>query len=175
MIVDLRSDTVTRPTAAMRRVMADADVGDDVFGEDPTVNRLEAVVAERLGKEAALYVPSGTQANQIAIRCLTEPGDEVILEQSAHPFLYEAGGPAVISGLRTPALALPVRPTVRAVALTATSAVFARRDLLKDFSAWGIRNMRVLSGGSGRPCGSVMPSIRRGERWVRTEQAKTRS
>lgn len=99
MIVDLRSDTVTRPTAAMRAVMANADVGDDVFGEDPTVNRLEATVAERLGKEAALYVPSGTQANQIAIRCLTEPGDEVILEQSAHPFLYEAGGPAVISGV----------------------------------------------------------------------------
>jgi threonine aldolase len=99
MIVDLRSDTVTKPTAAMRAVRASADVGDDVFGEDPTVNRLEAVVAERLGKEAALYVPSGTQANQIAIRCLTEPGDEVILEQSAHPFLYEAGGPAVISGV----------------------------------------------------------------------------
>ncbi len=99
MIVDLRSDTVTKPTLAMRRAMADADVGDDVFGEDPTVNRLEALVAERLGKEAALYVPSGTQANQIAIRCLTEPGDEVILEQSAHPFLYEAGGPAVISGV----------------------------------------------------------------------------
>ncbi|MDP2312023.1 MAG: GntG family PLP-dependent aldolase [Pseudomonadota bacterium] len=99
MIVDLRSDTVTKPTAAMRRAMADAEVGDDVFGEDPTINRLEAVVAERLGKEAALFVPSGTQANQIAIRCLTEPGDEVILEQSAHPFLYEAGGPAVISGV----------------------------------------------------------------------------
>ncbi|MFN7143391.1 MAG: threonine aldolase family protein [Myxococcota bacterium] len=99
MIVDLRSDTVTKPTAAMRRAMADAEVGDDVFGEDPTVNRLEARVAELLGKEAALYVPSGTQANQIAIRCLTEPGDEVILEASAHPFLYEAGGPAVISGV----------------------------------------------------------------------------
>ncbi len=99
MIVDLRSDTVTKPTAAMRRAMADAEVGDDVFGEDPTVNRLEARVAELLGKEAGLFVPSGTQANQIAIRCLTEPGDEVLLEASAHPFLYEAGGPAVISGV----------------------------------------------------------------------------
>jgi threonine aldolase len=99
MIVDLRSDTVTRPTAGMRRAMAEAEVGDDVFGEDPTVNLLEARVAELLGKEAALFVPSGTQANQIAIRCLTEPGDEVILEASAHPFLYEAGGPAVISGV----------------------------------------------------------------------------
>ena len=99
MIVDLRSDTVTKPTAGMRRAMADADVGDDVFGEDPTLNRLEARVAELLGKEAALFVPSGTQANQIAIRCLTEPGDEVLMEASAHPFLYEAGGPAVISGV----------------------------------------------------------------------------
>jgi threonine aldolase len=99
MIVDLRSDTVTLPSAGMRRAMAEAEVGDDVFGEDPTIRRLEAVVAERLGKEAGLFVPSGTQANQIAIRCLTEPGDEVILEASAHPFLYEAGGPAVISGV----------------------------------------------------------------------------
>ena len=99
MTVDLRSDTVTKPTAAMRRVMAEADVGDDVFGEDPTLIRLEAEVAARLGKEAGLFVPSGTQANQIAIRCLTEPGDEVILEETAHPFLYEAGGPAVISGV----------------------------------------------------------------------------
>lgn len=99
MLVDLRSDTVTRPTAAMRRAMADAEVGDDVFGEDPTVNRLEARVAELLGKEAAIFVPSGTMANQIAIRVLTEPGDEVILEADAHPFHYEAGGAAVIAGV----------------------------------------------------------------------------
>lgn len=99
MNVDLRSDTLTLPTPAMRAAMASAEVGDDVFGEDPTINRLEATVAERLGKEAALYVPSGTMANQIAIRCLTEPGDEVLLEAGAHPFHYEAGGPAVISGV----------------------------------------------------------------------------
>ena len=98
-LVDLRSDTVTRPTAAMRAVMAAAEVGDDVFVEDPTVNALEARVAALLGKEAGLFVPSGTMANQIAIRLLTQPGDEVILEASAHPFLYEAGGPAVISGV----------------------------------------------------------------------------
>ena len=83
----------------MRAVMAVAEVGDDVFGEDPTVNALEARVAALLGKEAGLFVPSGTMANQIAIRLLTQPGDEVILEASAHPFLYEAGGPAVISGV----------------------------------------------------------------------------
>jgi threonine aldolase len=98
-MIDLRSDTVTKPTAGMRAAMAAAEVGDDVFGEDPTVNALERRVAAMFGKEAGLFVPSGTQANQIAIRCLTEPGDEVILEASAHPFLYEAGGPAVISGV----------------------------------------------------------------------------
>lgn len=99
MIVDLRSDTVTRPTPAMRAAMAAAEVGDDVFGEDPTVNALEARVAALLGKEAGLFVPTGTMANQVAIRCLTEPGDEVILEADAHPFHYEAGAAAVISGV----------------------------------------------------------------------------
>jgi threonine aldolase len=101
MIVDLRSDTVTRPTPAMRSAMAAADVGDDVFGEDPTLRALEERVAALLGKEAGMFVPSGTMANQIAIRLLTEPGDEVIMESLAHPFLYEAGGPAVISGVTT--------------------------------------------------------------------------
>ena len=101
MIVDLRSDTVTRPTPAMRAAMASAPVGDDVFGEDPSVNALEARVAALLGKEAGVFVPSGTMANQIAIRLLTEPGDEVLMESHAHPFLYEAGGPAVISGVTT--------------------------------------------------------------------------
>lgn len=99
MIVDLRSDTLTRPTPAMRRAMAEAEVGDDVFGEDPTVNALEARVAALLGKDWGLFVPTGTMANQIAFRCLTEPGDEVILEADAHPFHYEAGAAAVISGV----------------------------------------------------------------------------
>lgn len=99
MPLDFRSDTVTRPTPGMRRAMAEAEVGDDVLEEDPTVQRLEAMVAERLGKEAGLFVPSGTMANQIAIRCLTEPGDELILEADAHPFHYEAGAVAVISGV----------------------------------------------------------------------------
>ena len=76
-MVDLRSDTVTRPTPEMRRAMADAEVGDDVYGEDPTVNALQDAFAERVGKDAALYVPSGTMANQLAIRLLTRPGDAV--------------------------------------------------------------------------------------------------
>jgi len=83
----------------MRRAMADAEVGDDVFGEDPTVNRLERRIAERLGKEYALFMPSGSMANQVAIRLYTEPGDEVVMEADAHPFHYEAGAAAVVSGV----------------------------------------------------------------------------
>ena len=98
-IVDLRSDTLTQPTAAMRRAMADAKVGDDVFGEDPTVNALEAHCAELAGKEAALFVPSGTMANLIACKVHTQPGDEVILERGSHLYRYEAGGFAAYAGV----------------------------------------------------------------------------
>ena len=97
--IDLRSDTITLPTAAMRLAMANAAVGDDVYGEDPTVNRLEQRTAEVLGKEAALFVPSGTMANQVAVRCHTEPGDEVVLEASAHIYYFEGGAPAALSGV----------------------------------------------------------------------------
>ncbi len=96
--IDLRSDTVTRPTPEMRRAIAEAEVGDDVFGDDPTVALLERTVAERLGKEAALFVPSGTMANQLAVAVWTRPGDEILLEAESHVFLYEGGGPAAISG-----------------------------------------------------------------------------
>ena len=97
--IDLRSDTVTRPGPAMREAMAQAEVGDDVYGEDPTVNRLQALAAARLGKEAALFVPSGTMANQIALRTLTEPGDAAIAARDAHMVLYESGGAAALSGV----------------------------------------------------------------------------
>jgi len=96
--VDLRSDTVTRPTAAMRRAMAEAEVGDDVFGDDPTVQALERRVAELAGKEAALYVPSGTMGNQLAVACQCGPGDEVLLQRESHIFLYEQGGVAANAG-----------------------------------------------------------------------------
>jgi threonine aldolase len=96
--VDLRSDTVTRPTPAMRRAIAEATVGDDVYGDDPTVIELERRCAELAGKEAALYVPSGTMGNQLAIHSLTRPGDEVLLEATSHVFLYEQGGLAANSG-----------------------------------------------------------------------------
>jgi len=98
--IDLRSDTVTRPSAAMREAMARAEVGDDVYGEDPTVNRLQEVVAARLGKPAALFVPSGTMANQIALRSLTEPGDAAIAPRDAHIYLYESGAAAALAGVQ---------------------------------------------------------------------------
>jgi threonine aldolase len=98
-VIDLRSDTITQPTPPMREVMARAEVGDDVFGDDPTVRRLEERVAEILGKEAGLFLPSGTMANQVALRAHTEPGDEILVEANAHIYYYEAGAPAALSGL----------------------------------------------------------------------------
>lgn len=98
--IDLRSDTVTRPTPVMRKAMSEAEVGDDVFGEDPTVNALQERVAKMLGKEAALFVPSGTMANQLAIKSHTQPGDEVIIEATSHPYNFEGGGGAVLSGIQ---------------------------------------------------------------------------
>jgi threonine aldolase len=97
--IDLRSDTVTRPTPSMRRAMAEAEVGDDVFREDPTVRRLEEMAAARMGKEAALFVPTGTMGNQIAVNVWTRPGQEVILEERSHIFNYEMGTMAVFSGV----------------------------------------------------------------------------
>jgi len=97
--LDFRSDTVTRPTPAMRSAMAEAEVGDDVFGDDPTVNRLQERVAEILGKEAALYVPSGTMSNLIGVRLHCRPGDELICEAGCHIFNYEQGGYAQLSGV----------------------------------------------------------------------------
>ena len=99
MAIDLRSDTITKPTPAMREAMARAEVGDDVFGDDPTVARLEARVAEMLGKEAAVFTPSGTMANQLALRSHTEPGDEILVEANAHIYYYESGAPAALAGV----------------------------------------------------------------------------
>jgi len=99
-MIDLRSDTVTTPTDAMREAAREADVGDDVYGEDPTVNELEATVAERLGHEAAVYVPSGTMGNQIALRTHTERGQEILLDREAHVYNWEVGGLAQHSALQ---------------------------------------------------------------------------
>jgi threonine aldolase len=98
--IDVRSDTVTRPTDAMRAAMAAAPVGDDQYGEDPTTNRLQERVAELLGKEAALWLPSGTMANQVALRVLTRPGDDVIVSRECHAVWHETGGSAANAGVQ---------------------------------------------------------------------------
>jgi len=100
-MIDLRSDTVTQPTAAMREAMARAECGDDGYGEDPSINRLQEMAAELLGKEDALYVPSGTMANLVALMSHTRPSDSVILGQGAHTWLYESGSPGAIAGVLT--------------------------------------------------------------------------
>jgi threonine aldolase len=100
-VVDLRSDTVTRPSAAMRLAIANAEVGDDVYGEDPTVRKLEDTIAELIGTEAALFVPTGTMANQIALRAQTRPGDEVIIGEGAHCWRHESGALAALAGAQT--------------------------------------------------------------------------
>jgi len=99
-MIDLRSDTVTKPSEEMRKAMYEAEVGDDVYKEDPTANELEKYSAELLGKEAALFVPSGVMGNQICLNVLTQPNDEVICEKDAHIFQYESGSPAALSGLQ---------------------------------------------------------------------------
>jgi len=98
--IDLRSDTVTTPTPKMREAMFSAEVGDDVYGDDPTVRELEELAAKRIGKEAALFVPSGTMGNQLALMTHTQRGDEVILGEDCHIFKYEVGAPAVLSGVQ---------------------------------------------------------------------------
>jgi threonine aldolase len=99
MMIDLRSDTCSRPTREMRLAMAEADVGDDVYHDDPTVNALEAATAELLGKEDAVYMPTGTMTNQVGIRTHTEPGDAVLFDQNAHVYILEGGAPAAFSGV----------------------------------------------------------------------------
>src|SRR5262245_33298248 len=98
-VIDLRSDTVTRPTPGMRRAIADAEVGDDMSAEDPTVNRLEARICELLGKEAAVYACSGTQSNQMGVRAHCQPGDELLIEETGHIANWEQGAPAALSGV----------------------------------------------------------------------------
>jgi len=105
-MIDLRSDTVTRPTPAMRQVMAQAPVGDDVWGDDPTVARLEAMSAERLGKEAALFLASGTQSNLVALLVHCQRGDEYLVGQDAHTYKYEGGGAAVLGSIQPQPLAM---------------------------------------------------------------------
>lgn len=98
--IDLRSDTVTKPSTAMREAMMKAEVGDDVYSEDPTVNRLQNLIAEMFGKEASLFVPSGTMGNEVCIKVHTQPGDEIIVEQDSHIFIYETAAPSLLAGVQ---------------------------------------------------------------------------
>src|SRR6187397_1078988 len=122
-MIDLRSDTASRPTEAMRAAMAAAEVGDEQLREDPTVNELQRRAAELLGQEAALFLPTATMANQIALRVLTRPGTQLVAEERTHILVYEAGGPAIHSGLvmrGLPGIAGRITPEqIRDVAATA--------------------------------------------------------
>ena len=149
-IVDLRSDTVTRPSSGMRRAMAEAEVGDDVFGDDPTVNRLQEEAARLLGKEAALLVPTGTMANLICVRAHTEHGDEIILEAGSHIFAYEAAGFAAISGVS--AQCVPARRGI----LTAESVAAAIRPT-GGLSHFPVSKLVCIENTSNRGGGSVYP------------------
>jgi threonine aldolase len=143
-MIDLRSDTVTRPDPEMRRAMAAAEVGDDVYGEDPTVARLEEEAAAALGFEASVFVPSGTMGNQIALRLHGRPGDEVICDALSHIFRFEMGGMAALSGLMPRTLASPR-------GLLDPAAVEAVIDRDPTFHAWtgllSVENTHNLAGG----------------------------
>jgi len=151
-MIDLRSDTVTRPTPEMRRAMAEAEVGDDVFGDDPTVKELERATAELLGKEAAVFVPSGTMANQLALRVHTRHGDEVILESGAHVFEAEGGAAAALAG-------------VMCRRLEGRRGIFTADDLLASLTAPDVHhapqrlvcveNTHNVGGGSVWPLGTL--------------------
>ena len=146
-VVELRSDTFTTPTASMRRAMADAEVGDDVWGEDPTAIALEAHCAELFGKEAALFVPSGTMGNEAALKTLTSPGDEVIVEATSHIVLHERGAPGVISGvmLRTlEARSGALDPSAVGAIIAAADAYSARPTLLWIENTHNQRGGRIV-------------------------------
>ena len=143
--IDLRSDTVTRPTPGMRKAMAEAEVGDDVFGEDPTVRRLEDRVSELLGFEAALFVPSGTMGNAIAIRVLTERGDEVLVEHRSHVVRYELSAMSVLSGVMPRAVEAPHGPLTPA---QVREAVAPPAYYKSDVSLVVLENTHNLAGGT---------------------------
>ena len=148
--VDLRSDTVTRPTPAMREAMAQAEVGDDVYGEDPTVNRLQELAAEKLGKEAGLFVPSGTMGNLAAVLAHCNRGDEAILGDQAHTFWFEAGGMAALGGV-TP-YPIPNRPD-GTLALEDV-----RRAIRGDDAHYPITRLIALENTHNR-CGGAVPTV----------------
>ena len=164
MTIDLRSDTVTRPTAAMREAMARAEVGDDVFGDDPTVLRLQQRVAQMLGFEAALYVPSGTQSNLIALMTHCGRGDEYLVGQQAHCYRWEAGGAAVLGSIQPQPLTQQADGSIALADIAANikpdDAHFARSRLLCLENTWGgrvlpqgyVQEATALARGQGLAC-----------------------
>lgn len=146
--IDLRSDTVTKPSPAMRRAMADAEVGDDVLDGDPTTRRLEERIAELLGTEDALFFPSGTQANQTGIALLTEPGTELLVEANAHLVHYEHAGVAALAGVQIRSIASPdglLTPELVRAALRAPSAHVPRITALAIENTHNVAGGRVLT------------------------------
>ena len=140
-MIDLRSDTVTRPTAAMRAAMASAEVGDDVFADDPTVNALQERIAAMLGKEAAIFVPTGTQSNLCALMAHCGRGDEYLVGQAAHTYLMEGGGAAVLGSIQPQPIAQQADGSIALADITAhikpDDAHFARTRLLALENTWG--------------------------------------
>jgi threonine aldolase len=145
--IDLRSDTLTRPTPAMRKAMAEAEVGDDVYGEDPTVNRLQALAAEVLGVEAALFLPTGTMANQVALLLHLPRGAEVLAPQGAHLYEYELGAPALLAG----ALVRPVPTPYGVPDLEAVKAALDRGPFQAPIGLLALENTHNLAGGTVVP------------------------
>jgi len=152
-MIDLRSDTVTKPTAEMRAAMAAAEVGDDVFAEDPTVNELQRRAAERLGKEAALFVPTGTMGNQIAIACHTERGDEVVCESRSHILDYEMAGMGLLSGVMP--RAVPGREGGRLAWEDVSAAIRQRTTYNAKTGLVALENTHNLAGGTVMPLESM--------------------
>ncbi len=143
--IDLRSDTVTRPDAEMRRAMAEAEVGDDLFGEDPTVRRLEEAAAEAMGTEAALFTPSGTMANQISLHLHARPGEELVCEASCHHVLFEMGAMAALSGL----LPRPVAGERGLLSAAEVEAAIAPEAIYRSRTgAISVENTAMMAGGT---------------------------
>jgi threonine aldolase len=188
-IIDLRSDTVTRPTPGMRAAMNQAPVGDDVFGEDPTVQQLQERTAALLGKEAALFVPSGTMSNQIGVKAHTQPMDELICESRCHVYNYEVGGPAVLSGvtcrpldgeygiLDLSQLEDKIRPvndhlvTTRVICLENTHNRGGGRiypiDKIAAISAWAHKNNLIMHLDGARLWNAIVATGIAGKEWAR--------
>jgi threonine aldolase len=165
-LLDFRSDTVTRPTPAMRRAMADAPVGDDVFGEDPSVNRLQQRVADLLGKEAAIFLPSGTMSNLIGVRLHCKPGDEMICEAGCHIYNYEQSGYAQLSGVAA-------RPVAGHYGVLEVEQL---EDLVRPDNAHQVRTRLVtLENTHNRGGGKIIPypTIERICRWARSKGLRT--